>query len=85
MPVPIAIIAVPPARIPDDPDRIYVRDKNVYTSAGVTAGIDLALALSSEQIAEACRFSSAEILRRTFAGRLESLQDSIALLSAMQK
>jgi len=28
-----------------DPDRIYVRDGNVWTSAGVTAGIDLALAL----------------------------------------
>jgi transcriptional regulator GlxA family with amidase domain len=28
-----------------DPDPIYVRDGNVYTSAGVTAGIDLALAL----------------------------------------
>lgn len=35
-------------RYPDiavEPDRIYVRDGNVYTSAGVTAGIDLALAL----------------------------------------
>lgn len=28
-----------------EPDRIYVRDGNVVTSAGVTAGIDLALAL----------------------------------------
>ncbi len=28
-----------------DPDAIYVRDENVWTSAGVTAGIDLALAL----------------------------------------
>ncbi|MGI8334794.1 GlxA family transcriptional regulator [Actinomadura scrupuli] len=28
-----------------DPDRIYVRDGRVWTSAGVTAGIDLALAL----------------------------------------
>ncbi|MFB9832633.1 GlxA family transcriptional regulator [Actinoallomurus acaciae] len=35
-------------RYPDvtvEPDRIFVRDGNVYTSAGVTAGIDLALAL----------------------------------------
>jgi transcriptional regulator GlxA family with amidase domain len=30
------------------PDRIYVRDGNVYTSAGVTAGMDLALALVEE-------------------------------------
>lgn len=28
-----------------DPDPIFVRDENVYTSAGVTAGMDLALAL----------------------------------------
>lgn len=28
-----------------EPDPIYVRDGNVYTSAGVTAGMDLALAL----------------------------------------
>lgn len=28
-----------------EPDRIFVQDGNVYTSAGVTAGIDLALAL----------------------------------------
>lgn len=28
-----------------DPDPIYVRDENVWTSAGVTAGIDMALAM----------------------------------------
>jgi len=33
-----------------DPDPIYVRDGNVYTSAGVTAGIDLALALVEEDL-----------------------------------
>src|SRR5437667_5589231 len=31
-----------------DPDPIFVRDENVYTSAGVTAGMDLALALVEE-------------------------------------
>jgi transcriptional regulator GlxA family with amidase domain len=31
-----------------DPDRIFVRDGNVWTSAGVTAGMDLALALVEE-------------------------------------
>lgn len=31
-----------------EPDRIYVRDGSVITSAGVTAGIDLALALVEE-------------------------------------
>lgn len=33
-----------------DPDPVYVRDGNVATSAGVTAGIDLALALVEEDL-----------------------------------
>jgi transcriptional regulator GlxA family with amidase domain len=36
----------PKARV--EPDAIYVRDGTTYTSAGVTAGIDLALALIEE-------------------------------------
>jgi transcriptional regulator GlxA family with amidase domain len=35
-------------RVRVDPDPIFVRDGNVYTSAGVTAGMDLALALVEE-------------------------------------
>lgn len=31
-----------------DPDPIFIRDGSLYTSAGVTAGIDLALALAEE-------------------------------------
>lgn len=31
-------------------DSIYIRDQNIYTSAGVTAGIDLALALVEEDL-----------------------------------
>ena len=31
-----------------EPDRIYVREGSIYTSAGVTAGMDLALALVEE-------------------------------------
>jgi transcriptional regulator GlxA family with amidase domain len=31
-----------------DPNPIFIRDENVYTSAGVTAGMDLALALVEE-------------------------------------
>jgi len=40
-------------RYPDvvvDPDPIFVRDGNVWTSAGVTAGMDLALALVDEDL-----------------------------------
>jgi transcriptional regulator GlxA family with amidase domain len=33
-----------------DPEPIYVQDGNVYTSAGVTSGIDLALALVEEDL-----------------------------------
>jgi transcriptional regulator GlxA family with amidase domain len=33
-----------------DPDPIFVRDGSVYTSAGVTAGMDLALALVDEDL-----------------------------------
>jgi transcriptional regulator GlxA family with amidase domain len=35
-------------RVDVDPDSIFVRDGDVWTSAGVTAGIDLALALVEE-------------------------------------
>jgi transcriptional regulator GlxA family with amidase domain len=35
-------------RVKVDPDPIFVRDGSIYTSAGVTAGMDLALALVEE-------------------------------------
>ncbi len=37
-------------RVAVDPDPIFVRDGGVYTSAGVTAGVDLALALVEEDL-----------------------------------
>jgi transcriptional regulator GlxA family with amidase domain len=37
-------------RITVEPDAIFVRDGRVYTSAGVTAGIDLALSLVEEDL-----------------------------------
>lgn len=36
-----------------DPDRIYVKDGPVWTSAGISAGIDLALALIEEDLGDA--------------------------------
>ena len=36
-----------------EPDRIWVRDGAVWTSAGITAGIDLCLALVAEDVGEA--------------------------------
>ena len=35
-----------------EPDRIFVRDGAVWTSAGITAGIDLALAMIAEDLGE---------------------------------
>jgi len=35
-----------------EPDRIYVRDGAVWTSAGISAGIDLALAMVAEDLGE---------------------------------
>jgi transcriptional regulator GlxA family with amidase domain len=43
------------AKFPDvclDADRIYIKSGKVWTSAGITAGIDLALALISEDLGE---------------------------------
>ncbi|MFI4868544.1 MAG: GlxA family transcriptional regulator [Steroidobacterales bacterium] len=41
-----------------DPDRIFVKEDKIWTSAGITAGIDLALAMIGEDLGE-------EIARRT--------------------
>jgi transcriptional regulator GlxA family with amidase domain len=40
-------------RVRVEPDRIFVRDGTTWTSAGITAGIDLALALVAEDRGEA--------------------------------
>ncbi len=42
--------AYPAVRL--EPDRIYARDGNIWTSAGITAGIDLALALIGEDLGD---------------------------------
>ena len=48
-----------------DAEPIHVRDGNVVTSAGVTAGIDLALALVEEDIGRAAALSAAAACRGT--------------------
>jgi transcriptional regulator GlxA family with amidase domain len=45
-----------------DPDPIFVRDGNVWTSAGVTAGMDLALALVGEDLGRAVALMTARQL-----------------------
>src|SRR5439155_22544243 len=39
-------------RVKLEPDRIFVRDGNVWSSAGITAGIDLALAIVAEDFGD---------------------------------
>jgi transcriptional regulator GlxA family with amidase domain len=45
-----------------DPDPIFVRDQFIYTSAGVTAGMDLALALVEEDVGAAVALAVARQL-----------------------
>jgi transcriptional regulator GlxA family with amidase domain len=45
-----------------EPDAIFVKDGNVYTSAGVTAGMDLALALAEEDLGRDTALSLAQNL-----------------------
>ena len=45
-----------------EPDRIFVRDGKVWTSAGITAGIDLALALIADDLGEAVAKRTAQQL-----------------------
>src|SRR5690606_23560541 len=40
-------------RVRLEPDRIFVRDGQAWSSAGITAGIDLALAMIGEDLGEA--------------------------------
>ena len=45
-----------------EPDRIFVRDGHIWTSAGITAGIDLALALIAEDLGDALAKRTAQWL-----------------------
>jgi len=49
-------------RVTVDPSPIYVRDGNCYTSAGVTAGIDLALAFVEEDLGRAIALKVARMM-----------------------
>jgi transcriptional regulator GlxA family with amidase domain len=45
-----------------EPDRIFVRDGSVWTSAGITAGIDLTLALIAQDLGESAAKHAAQRL-----------------------
>ena len=52
--------AYPQVRV--EPDRIFIRDGTVWTSAGISAGIDLALALVGDDLGEAVAKRAAQYL-----------------------
>jgi transcriptional regulator GlxA family with amidase domain len=49
-------------RVRVEPDRIFVREGAIWTSAGITAGIDLALALIAEDLGETAAKGAAQQL-----------------------
>ena len=49
-------------RVQVDPDAIYVRDGKIFTSAGITAGMDLALALVEEDFGREAALAVARML-----------------------
>jgi transcriptional regulator GlxA family with amidase domain len=49
-------------RVKLDPDRIYTRDGDVWTSAGISAGIDMALAMIEEDLGAAVARRTAQQL-----------------------
>jgi transcriptional regulator GlxA family with amidase domain len=49
-------------RVKVDPDAIYVRDGKIFTSAGITAGMDLALALVEEDLGREAALAVARML-----------------------
>lgn len=58
-------------------DRIFVRDGNIYSSGGVTAGIDLALAMIEEDLghAEALKIAKRMIVPLKRAGNQAQFSD----------
>jgi transcriptional regulator GlxA family with amidase domain len=49
-------------RVRLDADRIWIRDGEIWTSAGITAGIDLALAMIADDLGEAIALRTAQQL-----------------------
>jgi transcriptional regulator GlxA family with amidase domain len=70
-----------------DPDPIYIRDGNTYTTAGVTAGMDLALALVEEDLGSPLALSVARemVLYLRRAGGQSQFSASLALQATDRK
>jgi transcriptional regulator GlxA family with amidase domain len=76
-----------------DPDPVFVRDGNVWTSAGVTAGMDLALALVEEDLGPEVALAVARMLvvflkrpggQSQFSGALAAQQAARPALRELQ-
>lgn len=70
-----------------DPDSIYIRDGNTYTTAGVTAGMDLALALVEEDLGAAAALTVARelVLYLRRAGGQSQFSTALALQTSDRK
>jgi transcriptional regulator GlxA family with amidase domain len=70
-----------------DPDPIYIRDGNTYTTAGVTAGMDLALALVEEDLGSSMALKVARelVLYLRRAGGQSQFSAALSLQSSDRK
>jgi transcriptional regulator GlxA family with amidase domain len=70
-----------------DPDPIYIRDGNTYTTAGVTAGMDLALALVEEDLGSpmALKVAREMVLYLRRAGGQSQFSAALSLQSSDRK
>ncbi len=70
-----------------DPDPIYIRDGNTYTTAGVTAGMDLALALVEEDLGSSLALGVARemVLHLRRAGGQSQYSAALALQASDRK
>jgi transcriptional regulator GlxA family with amidase domain len=70
-----------------DPDPIYIRDGNTYTTAGVTAGMDLALALVEQDLGSplALRVARELVLYLRRAGGQSQFSTALSLQSSDRK
>lgn len=76
-----------------EPDSVFIRDGDVWTSAGVTAGIDLALALVEEDLGPEVALAVARFLvvflkrpggQSQFSGALAAQQAAVPVLRELQ-
>jgi transcriptional regulator GlxA family with amidase domain len=70
-------------RVHLEPDRIFIKDGHIWTSAGITAGIDLSLALIEEDLGEAVARQTAQQLVVYF--RRPGGQSQFSALLEMQR